>query len=347
MIKLPPSSGRVERQVLHALFGGTRAYLAWLILSMIVAVGWFADGVLHLVNRLVGLAVNQMPTDRLPAWLPSWSAALVEDLRQSGGYYLLMLAAPLFVMLLLRRARRYVPNDYAVVRPVEPLEPRRVLISFLSKLTLPEYRVALQNFDEHGDATALADLVVDARAERRRSGKNFSWYMTLRSALPHLQEGGLDLWLVVGSAPSPPPDNPRGKPQAGSLAQFAGFRAMVEALRERDARSDPDLAGVERLPTPEDAGAFLGGAHARGARFDDGESVLAVLRSLHERLGGAHHYHHRDVTVDITGGLAVTSAIATAATIARDRTFQYVHTEDYTVRQYVMRYEPEPVGHDH
>ena len=62
------------------------------------------------------------------------------------------------------------------------------------------------------------------------------------------------------------------------------------------------------------------------------------LAKQHLAPGAAKGY----VLVDITSGQATCSGVAAALSVYRQEWFQYVSTEDYTVRLYDLRLEPAP-----
>ena len=115
-------------------------------------------------------------------------------------------------------------------------------------------------------------------------------------------------------------DSCQGK-GSGSARQFGFFKDRVEALCKA---AEVELPEVKCLQ-PE------------GIDFEDCD---AISRAVQEAKEYFREQKIGDYLVDITSGTALCSSTGAALTLDESEAFQYVSTNDYSVRKFDLEYEP-------
>jgi hypothetical protein len=74
--------------------------------------------------------------------------------------------------------------------------------------------------------------------------------------------------------------------------------------------------------------------------FENPGEIVSAVEEIYRDLK-SEGMRDSDVIVDVTGGQKTTTAAATAVSLDRRRRFQYVSLNDYRVRSFDLRYEPD------
>lgn len=215
--------------------------------------------------------------------------------------------SPLVIVLALfwlwaRRARNEVKP--VVLDQTANVQPCRVLILFLSP--------------PGQDKPEIPKLIGDPSTQGRISDIALRdrflgpWRMPLEGIaahLPHLEK----IVIVSSSGPN-------------------GTKNVVRLFVDLLGHVLPSPARVEIL----DATLWLGERCPDGVDFEQVGSLVETLVAIEERLKKVPPH---EIMIDITGGKKPSTAAGTVMSLGRGRRFQYVSTEDKTVRGYDVTYE--------
>lgn len=115
-------------------------------------------------------------------------------------------------------------------------------------------------------------------------------------------------------------DSSQGK-GSGSARQFEFFRETVRELCNAAGVAPPEVVCLK----PE------------GIDFEDCDAISAAVQQAKDQFAAEKIV---DYLVDITGGTSLCSATAAVLTLDADEAFQYVSTNDFSIKEFDLEYEP-------